>query len=74
MNEKCGAMLIVSQNDFKHQVLSKETFDCILKVMLKMLDECILIWKREDPMSQEGIMIKVATKTKDKISHLISDL
>lgn len=74
LHEKCGAMLVVSQYDYKQQVLPKEVFNCILRSLLKMLNECTLIWSREDPMSQEGVMIKVVTKTKEKINHLISGL
>lgn len=67
-------MLAVSQHDFKREVLAKQDFNFTLITMLKMLDECIFIWSREDPMSQEGVMAKVAIKSKEKISGIIRDI
>uniref|UniRef100_A0A336M3G2 CSON011387 protein n=1 Tax=Culicoides sonorensis TaxID=179676 RepID=A0A336M3G2_CULSO len=74
LNEKSIALLALSQSDHKNQLMSKEAYFDILKGILQMQDECIFIWKREDPMSQEGVMIKIGTKTKDKVKKLMNDL
>lgn len=74
LNEKSGATLILSQHDFKQENQAKESFNFCLISILKMLDECIFIWSREDSMSQEGVMIKAAAKTKEKISRIINNI
>ncbi|XP_063704203.1 SET domain-containing protein SmydA-8-like [Culicoides brevitarsis] len=74
LNEKCGALLAVSQLDFKNGSLDQVDFNKNLTAMLKMLEECILIWKREDPESQEGSMIRSTQETREKINKKINEL
>lgn len=66
-------MALASEKHRKHTIQDDE-FENILKKLLIILNECCIIWNREDTLSLEGDMLKMAEMSRDKIKVILQKI
>lgn len=70
MYEKQDAILALATEKHRKNIIKEDEFKITLKSLLTILNECCIIWKREDVLSKEGDMLKKAEKSRDNIKEI----
>lgn len=74
MYEKQGAILALATEKHRKNIIKEDELKKTLKKLLTILDECCIIWKREDVLSKEGDMLKKAEKSRDNIKEIFCNI